>query len=182
MVECRSKDRCVQNGRRCHESISHYCDGLDVRTLDRGWKDLQGKRCLNRGTRERYRAASAMLGYGVKMANTPVRVHATNNGCLCSRMVRPGIYEAACSQKTPKKNSRNESNISMKKYHQRPTLGVRSGSRSRTPYVAAIKSHEPVIKADVESNAPITTARPKVCTAVKVQILGFVFVFMARVS
>jgi hypothetical protein len=97
-------------------------------------------------------------------------------------MVRPGMYDAACSQKTPRKNSRNESNISIKKYHQRPTLGVRSGSRSRTPYVAARKSHDPVMKADAASNAPIATARPRVWTAVKDQTLGVVFVLIARVS
>jgi hypothetical protein len=104
-----------------------------------------------------------MLGYGVKMAKT-------------------GIYEAACSQNTPKKNSRNESNISMKKYHHRPTFGVRSGSRSRTPYVAARKSHDPVKKADAMSNAPRAATSPKVCTAVNDQTLGAVFVLMARVS
>jgi hypothetical protein len=97
-------------------------------------------------------------------------------------MVSPGIYDAACSQKTPRKNSRNESNISMKKYHQSPTFGVRSGRRSRTPYVAARKSHEPVMKADAASNAPIATARPKVWAAVKDQTSGLVFVFVARVS
>jgi len=96
------------------------------------------------------------------MAKTPVSVHATNKGCLCRRMVRPGMYEAACSQKTPRKNSRNESNISMKKYHQRPTLGVRSGRRRRTPYVAAKKSHEPVNEADTKSNAPMAAAKPRV--------------------
>jgi hypothetical protein len=92
------------------------------------------------------------------------------------------MYEAACSQKTPRKNSRNESNISMKKYHQRPTFGVRSGSRSRTPYVAAKKSHEPVIKADAASNAPRATAKPKVWAAVNDQTMGLALVFAVRVS
>jgi hypothetical protein len=82
-------------------------------------------------------------------------------------MVRPGIYEAACNQKTPRKNSRKESNISMKKYHQRPTLGVRSGSKRRTPYVAAKKSQEPVRKAEANSKAPTAAARPSVCAMIK---------------
>ena len=32
-----------------------------------------------------------------------------------------------CSQKTPRKNSLNASNISMKKYHHSPEFGVKSG-------------------------------------------------------
>ena len=123
-----------------------------------------------------------MLGYGVKTAKMPVRVQATNNGCLWSRMVRPGMYDAACSQKTPRKNSRNESNISIKKYHHKPTLGVRSGSKRRTPYVAARKSHDPVKKADTASNVPVTAVKPSVCMIVNDQALGVVFVFAARAS
>jgi hypothetical protein len=38
------------------------------------------------------------------------------------------------------------------------------------------------MKADAPSNAPMATAKPKVCTAVKVKTSGLVFVFMARVS
>jgi hypothetical protein len=97
-------------------------------------------------------------------------------------MVRPGMYDAACSQKTPRKNSRNESNISMKKYHQRPTFGVKSEKRSRTPYVAPRKSHEPVMNADPESNAPTAAARLKVCVAVKDHTSDFDCVFAARAS
>ena len=44
-----------------------------------------------------------------------------------------------------KKNSRKESNISMKKDHHRPTLGVKSGSNRWTPYVDARNSHEPPV-------------------------------------
>lgn len=116
------------------------------------------------------------------MAKMPVNEHTTNNGCLYSRIVRPGMYEAACNQKTPRKNSRNESNISMKKYHQRPTFGVRSGSKRRTPYVACRKSHEPVMKAEAESKAPIAAAKPKVWIMVKAHTSGLDFVFMVRES
>ena len=34
----------------------------------------------------------------------------------------------------------------MKKYHQSPTLGVRSGKRRWTPYVEERNSHDPPIK------------------------------------
>jgi hypothetical protein len=60
-------------------------------------------------------------------------------------MHRAAQYDPMCSQKTPKKNSLNESNISMKKYHQSPTLGVRSGSNSGVPYVDDRNCHEPVM-------------------------------------
>ena len=92
------------------------------------------------------------------------------------------MYDAACSQKTPRKNSRKESNISMKKYHHSPTFGVRSGSRRRTPYVAARKSHEPVKRADAASRALHTAAKPSVCMMVNDQAFGVVFVFVARAS
>lgn len=39
-----------------------------------------------------------------------------------------------CSQKTPRKNDLKASNISVKKYHQRPGLGVRSGRESGVRY------------------------------------------------
>lgn len=95
--------------------------------------DLQGKMCLYRGRSPKKSALSATLGYGWKIAITPVNATAANKGCLRNRMLNPGPYEIMCSQNTPRKNSRNESNISMKKYHQRPTLGVRSGRRSNVP-------------------------------------------------
>jgi hypothetical protein len=97
-------------------------------------------------------------------------------------MVSPGVYDATCSQKTPRKKSRNESNISVKKYHHSPTLGVRSGRSSRTPYVASKKPHEPESSADANSKVPLTTTRPKVCTAVKTKALGAVVVFSERAS
>src|SRR5690242_550045 len=112
----------------------------------------------------------------------PVKVQATNSGCLCRRMVRPGMYDAACSQKTPRKNSRKESNISMKKYHHNPTLGVRSGKRRRTPYVAAKKSQDPVKRADAERSEPLTTAKAIMCTTVNDHALGVDLVFTARAS
>jgi hypothetical protein len=123
-----------------------------------------------------------MLGYGVKMANTPVKQHATNSGCLWSRIVRPGMYDAACSQKTPRKNSRKESNISMKKYHQSPTLGVRSGRRRRTPYVAERKSHESINNAEPVSRAPVAPAKPTVWAVMKAVTFGAAFVFSVFAS
>lgn len=97
-------------------------------------------------------------------------------------MVSPGVYDATCSQKTPRKKSRNESNISVKKYHHSPTLGVRSGRNSRTPYVASKKCHEPESIADASSNVPLTKIRPKVCTPVKAKALGADLDFSVRVS
>lgn len=96
--------------------------------------------------------------------------------------MRPGIYEAACNQKTPRKNSLKESNISMKKYHHRPTLGVRSGRSRRTAYVAAKKSQEPVMVAEATSRAPIAVAKPTQWTAIKGQTLGVDLVFADRAS
>ena len=123
-----------------------------------------------------------MLGYGVKMAKTPVKEQATNKGCLCRRIVRPGMYEAACSQKTPRKKARKESNISIKKYHQRPTLGVRSDRRRRTPYVAVRKSHEPVNRAEAVSREARAAARPRAWAAMKNGTCGVVLVLVALAS
>lgn len=54
---------------------------------------------------------------------------------------------------------RNGSKISMKKYHQSPTLGARSDSVSWMPYVRSKNSHElPANKKDIPNRAPITTA------------------------
>jgi hypothetical protein len=141
-----------------------------------------GNRCLKRGMRDRYKAASAMLGYGVKTAKMPAKVVATNKGCLRRRIVRPGIYDATCSQKTPRKNSRKESNISMKKYHQRPTVGVRSERSNRTPYVAVRNSQEPVSRAEIHSRPPLAAASPTVCVAVNAKGLGADFDLEARAS
>lgn len=116
------------------------------------------------------------------MAKMPVNVVATNRGCVRRRMVRPGTYDATCSQNTPRKKSRKESNISVKKYHHNPTLGVRSGRSSRTPYVASKKSQEPESWADASSNAPLAASKPTVCTAVKTMGLGAVLALSVRAS
>jgi hypothetical protein len=137
-----------------------------------------GNRCLKRDTRDRYKAASAMLGYGVKTAKMPAKVVATNKGCLRSRIVRPGTYDATCSQKTPRK----ESKISMKKYHQRPTVGVRSERSNRTPYVAVRNSQEPVSRAEIHSRPPLAAASPTVCVAVNAKGLGADFDLETRAS
>ena len=118
----------------------------------------------------------------MKIAKIPVSVAATNKGCFRRRRVSPGVYEATCSQNTPRKKSRNESNISMKKYHHSPTLGVRSGSSSRTPYVASRKSHEPKSNAEPPNRAPQATRRPKVCRAVKAKGDGGCFDLSRRAS
>ena len=97
-------------------------------------------------------------------------------------MVRPGIYDAACSQNTPRKNSRKESNISMKKYHQSPTFGVRSGNRRRTPYVADRKSHEPIKNAEPVSKMPIAPAMPRVWVMTKDATSGAAFFFKVFAS
>ena len=72
------------------------------------------------------------------------------------RTVKPPMYEAMCSQNTPRKNSRNESNISMKKYHHKPMLGVRSVSSSCTPYVEYKNSQEyPIKEYESKSSKPM---------------------------
>ena len=43
-------------------------------------------------------------------------------------IVNGTLYDAACTLKASRKKLRKWSKISMKKYHQRPMLGVRSGS------------------------------------------------------
>jgi hypothetical protein len=48
--------------------------------------------------------------------------------------------------------------------------------------VAAKKSHEPVINADVESSAPMAAPKPKVCMAVKDKTSGLEPVLVVRVS
>jgi len=97
-------------------------------------------------------------------------------------MVRPGIYDAACSQNTPRKNSRKESNISMKKYHQSPTFGVRSGNRRRTPYVADRKSHEPIKNAEPVSRMPIAPVMPRVWVMMKDATSGAALLFKVFAS
>ena len=92
------------------------------------------------------------------------------------------MYEAACSQKTPRKNSRKESNISIKKYHHRPTFGVRSGIRRRTPYVAPKKSHEPVKNAEPARRAPIAAAKPRVWATTNEAVFGVDLLFSAFAS
>lgn len=87
-----------------------------------------------------------MLGYGLNIPKMPSSSVMTSNGCLRMRMLRAPTYDERCSQKTARKKERKESNISMKKYHQSPTFGVRSVSVSWMPYVEDRNSHEPVIK------------------------------------
>ena len=70
----------------------------------------------------------------------------------------------------------------MKKYHQSPTLGVRSGKRRRTPYVADRKFHESINNAEPVSRAPIATAKPTVWVVMKDVTFGAVFVFSVFAS
>lgn len=108
---------------------------------------------LYKGRKAKYKDASEILGYGWKMAKSPTRVVTTNKGCFRSRIHRPPTYPNRWSQKTPRKKCRKESNISMKKYHQRPTLGVKSGSKRWTPYVDWRNSHDwPVNRYDMIMN------------------------------
>lgn len=89
--------------------------------------------CLYRDKNAKYKEVSEILGYGLKMAKSPSSVVMTNKGWVRIRIDSPPTYPPKCSQNTPRKNSRNESNISMKKYHQSPTLGVKSGKSKCTP-------------------------------------------------
>ena len=103
----------------------------------------------------KYKDVSETVGYGLKTAKIPSMVVMMNNGCFRRRMQRPPTYPPRCSQKIPRKNSLKESNISMKKYHHRPILGVKSGSSNCTPYVDARNSHEPPIRRlDMYSSQP----------------------------
>jgi hypothetical protein len=83
-------------------------------------------------------------------------------------MHSPPTYDAICNQNTPKKNSRNESNISMKKYHHNPTFGVRSGSSSGVPYVLAMNCHDPVKVYERYNSPDIVTAKPARCVRMNV--------------
>ena len=69
---------------------------------------------------------SLMMGYGLNVPKIPRSSVITNRGCDRRRTLKAPTYDDKCSQKTAKKNDRNESNISMKKYHHSPTFGVRS--------------------------------------------------------
>lgn len=91
-----------------------------------------------------------------------------NSGWFLTRMVSPPTYPPKCSQNTPKKNSRKESNISIKKYHQSPTLGVKSGSSRCTPYVEAINSQDlPVRAYDVQSSQAVLAKKTPLCLIAK---------------
>ena len=94
----------------------------------------------------KYKDVSEMLGYGLNIAKMPNNVVITNSGCVRRRMQRAPTYPPKCNQNTPRKNSLNESNISMKKYHQSPTFGVKSGRSKWTPYVDARYSDEPPVR------------------------------------
>src|ERR1700761_2122391 len=101
---------------------------------------------------------SLMLGYGLKMAKMPRSSVRATRGCRRRRMHRPPTYDERCSQKTPRKKDRNESNISMKKYHHSPTLGVRSDSVSWMPYVEGRNSQDPMMRYDIWKSVNMTPA------------------------
>lgn len=106
----------------------------------------------------RKREVSEIDGYGLKIANIPSNMVSTKRGCRRTRIVKPPTYDERWSQKTPRKNALKESNISIKKYHHKPTFGVRSGSNSCTPYVDDINSQEPVIIEDMYNREDIDPA------------------------
>jgi len=67
-----------------------------------------------------------------------------------------------CNQNTPRKKFRKESNISTKKYHHRPTLGLRSERVNWTPYVETKKAHdEPKMEYDTRRRPDIVPAIAK---------------------
>src|SRR3569833_55733 len=95
------------------------------------------------------------------MAVMPARSVSTTSGWRRMRMLSPPTYDDRCSQKTARKKDRNESNISVKKYHHSPMLGVRSDSVNCTPYVDGRNSHEPVTRYDSPtSDASVPAAAP----------------------
>jgi hypothetical protein len=61
----------------------------------------------------------------------------------------------------------------MKKYHQRPTLGVRSGTRRWKPYVADMNSQKfPVIRYDKPSSPEMLPRRIEAFWIIKAEVLG----------
>lgn len=66
-------------------------------------------------------------------------------------------YIARWSENTAKKNGLKWSNISVKKYHQSPGLGVRSGSRNPAPQVFRIHPQPPATKVDASTRVPKKT-------------------------
>ena len=71
----------------------------------------------------------------------------------------------------------------MKKYHQSPTFGVRSGNKSWTPYVEATNSHDlPVIRYDIYSRVPIAMKRKTTFERIKPVTFGGDFICLAARS
>jgi hypothetical protein len=83
MVEGGAEEGCIENAGGCQEGVAHDCRPVNGLAKCGGiGRYLRGNKWRNNGTKDRYKAASAILGYGVKIAKTPVKQHATNKGCL----------------------------------------------------------------------------------------------------
>lgn len=111
------------------------------------------------------------------MPKIPRRMVSTASGCDRIRIDSPLTYEERCNQNTPKKKDLKLSNISMKKYHQSPTLGVKSVSVSWVPYVDVTNSHDPVKRYEmprsVESEAAtVRTTVPANCERDEILFVG----------
>jgi len=60
---------------------------------------------------------------------------------------------ARCIENTIRKNGLKWSNISVKKYHQSPGLGVKSGSKNPAPQVFRTHPQPPATRVDVNTKA-----------------------------
>ena len=71
----------------------------------------------------------------------------------------------------------------MKKYHHKPTFGVKSGSKSWTPYVEDRNSQDPPVNVlEMYSSHPTPAEKMGIHVAKKPEVDGGVFVFLARWS
>lgn len=82
------------------------------------------------------------------------------------------LYDSICSQKTPKKNSRNASNISMKKYHHNPEFGVKSGIVSGVIYTESRNCQDGSNMRDTTSRKPEKVKKVLTSTTANVEIGG----------
>jgi len=110
-----------------------------------------GRGCRNSGSSSGNKAYIAVkrpgsdsVGYDLNVAIIPSSMKVANNGS-CPSLTIIGIgYINRCIEKQVRKNRRKWSKISVKKYHQRPGLGVRSGSRITAPHVRDIQEEDPI--------------------------------------
>jgi len=131
---------------KCHIIVGNGCRRY-------GWISGNNKVIL------RKRPGSASVGYDLNAAVVPTKRNAAYRGS-CWNLIVSGMEETiTCAENTIRKNGRKSSNISVKKYHHKPTLGVRSGTRMDAPQVDFSHWASPTTK--VESNPNAASRKPK---------------------